>query len=328
MPNTSIKFCSIDVATILVVQVLCCVIALQLPLQEANASGQEPGKKPKLLEASFPKGEATEAQSMWAKYLGLEVNSENSIGLKLVLIPPGKFEMGSPESEKFHGGDELQHTVTISRPYLLGVTEIGQRQWKDVMGTEPWNGEVYVKSGDEFPATNVSWDDVVEFCQKLSEKEGKKYRLPTEAEWEYACRCGSEAAFSFGEDESKLLEFAWYDKNASEVDGMYAHQVGKKLPNAFGLFDMQGNAEEWCQDWYSSRYYENSPSVDPSGPANDSPKGFIGGRVLRGGSWGGSSILCRSANRASSGPGYRVGDRGFRVVCELKIAMTLNGERK
>ena len=143
------------------------------------------------------------------------------------------------------------------------------------MGTEPWWG----KEGPNYPATYVSWNDAVAYCKKLSEKEGKTYRLPTEAEWEYACRAGTKTAWSFGNDEKVLGDYAWYEENADDIGEEYAHQVGLKKPNAFGLYDTHGNVFEWCHDYYEEDYYQQSPTNDPQGPESGS---F---RVLRGGSW-------------------------------------------
>ena len=210
-------------------------------------------------------------------------SERNSIGMKLTLIPAGTFMMGSPESEEARNNNEHQHEVTISKAFYMQTTEVTQGQWKAVMGTEPWKGQEfskYVKEGPDYPAVYVSWDDAVAYCKKLSEKEGKTYRLPTEAQWEYACRAGTETAWSFGNDEKALGDYAWYEENAFSAGEQYAHQVGLKKPNAFGLYDMHGNVWEWCHDYYGEDYYQQSPEKDPTGPASGSS------RVLRGGSWG------------------------------------------
>ncbi|MFM7837874.1 MAG: formylglycine-generating enzyme family protein, partial [Planctomycetaceae bacterium] len=149
----------------------------------------------------------------------------NTIGMKLVLIPAGTFLMGSPASEKDSFDNETQHQVTLTKPFHMGCTEVTQGQWKKVMGTEPWKGNAFVQEGDDYPAVYVSWDDAVEFCKKLSAMEGKVYRLPTEAEWEYACRGGTKTAFSFGDEEAELGKYAWFDGNAWDIDEKYAHRV-------------------------------------------------------------------------------------------------------
>jgi formylglycine-generating enzyme required for sulfatase activity len=251
----------------------------------------------------------------------------NTISMKFNKIPAGTFLMGSPETEEVketskavalgrgREDDEHQHKVTITKAFYMQTTEVTQGQWKAVMGTEPWKGEDYIKEGANYPATFVEWDDAVAFCKKLSEKEGKMYRLPTEAEWEYACRAGTKTTWSFGNDEKVLGQYAWCDKNAAEiVSEKYAHQVGLKKPNAFGLYDMHGNVFEWCHDYYGEDYYKQSLAPDPTGPVTGS---F---RVLRGGSWVNITRNARSAYRNGGDAdfhfnrGYFV---GFRLVREL-----------
>jgi formylglycine-generating enzyme required for sulfatase activity len=198
----------------------------------------------------------------------------------------------------------------------MQTTEVTQGQWKSVMDTEPWTGwffnKSYVKKGTDYPATYVRWDEAVAYCRKLSTKEGKTYRLPTEAEWEYACRAGTETAWSFGDDEKVLGDYAWYKENAYDiVSEQYPHQVGLKKPNAFGLYDMHGNVWEWCHDYFREDYYKQSPEQDPQCPASGSS------RVLRGGSWDNSTRGTRSAYRGWAGAVSRVNNFGFRLVREL-----------
>jgi len=235
----------------------------------------------------------------------------NTLGMKFNKIPAGTFLMGSPQTEKVRGDNEHQHKVTITKPYYMQTTEVTQGQWKAVMGTEPWKGIQYVKEGPNNAATCVSWNDAIAYCKKLSEKEGKTYRLPTEAEWEYACRAGTETRWSFGDDEKELGDYAWYRDNVYDIDEKYAHQVGLKKPNAFGLYDMHGNVYEWCHDYYEEDYYQQSPAQDPTGPVTGS---F---RVLRGGSWESLSRTARSAFRIRAGADYRFNYFGFRLVREL-----------
>ena len=180
-----------------------------------------------------------------------------------------------------------------------------------VMGTEPWKGNSIVKEGPNYPASYVSWADAVAYCKKLSEKEGKTYRLPTEAEWEYACRAGTKTAWSFGNNEKDFDDYAWHDENTNEINERYAHQVGQKRPNAFGLHDMHGNVYEWCHDYYKEGYYKESPEKDPTGPTSPSQ------RVFRGGSWDSSTRDSRSAVRFWVIVGTRSFDDGFRLVREL-----------
>jgi formylglycine-generating enzyme required for sulfatase activity len=245
----------------------------------------------------------------------------NSIGMTLNIIPAGTFLMGSPETEEGHQDDEHQHQVTITKPFYMQTTEVTQGQWKEVMGTEPWKGQEYskyVKEGANYPATYVSWNDAVAYCEKLREKEGKTYRLPTEAEWEYACRAGTKTARNFGDDEKVLGDYAWYDKNAWDIDEKYAHQVGQKNPNAFGLFDTHGNVWEWCHDYYDEVYYKQSSEIakyifikDPTGPVTGSS------RVVRSGYWSGDARDTRSASRYPSVAVLRDRTVGFRLVREL-----------
>ena len=239
------------------------------------------------------------------------VNSiTNTIGMKFNKIPAGTFLMGSPETLKDRRDIEYQHKVTISKAFYIQTTEVTQGQWKALMGTEPWKGKQYVKEGPDYPAVYVSWDDTVAYCKKLSEKESKTYRLPTEAEWEYACRAGTKTAWSFRDDEKVLGDYAWYAENANYLDEKYAHQVGLKKPNAFGLYDMHGNVWELCHDYYGPDYYKQSPEKDPPGPTSGSSC------VLRGGSWGDYTRTSRSAARGWVVAGRR-GSLGFRLVREL-----------
>ena len=241
----------------------------------------------------------------------------NGFDIKMVLIPAGEFLMGSPDSDDdARDTEKPEHRVRIARPFHLGVHEVTQGQWAKVMGTTPWKGQRFVKEGDRYPATHVSWEDATEFCRKLTMKEraagrlqaGESYRLPTEAEWEYACRAGSRTRYHFGDGEGSLGEYAWHDKNASKIDENYAHAVGLMRGNAWGLFDMQGNVMEWCSDWYGKEYYGESPGTDPRGPSRGS---F---RVFRGGSWFIVASGCRSAFRSRLVPVNRRFDLGFRLA--------------
>jgi formylglycine-generating enzyme required for sulfatase activity len=234
----------------------------------------------------------------------------NSIGMKLVLIPKGTFMMGSPIEEEGADNDEEQHQVTIGKDYYLGVTEVTQGQYEKVMGTNPsyFQKRVIRKSDSSmYPVEQVSWEDAVEFCKKLSDlpeekKAGRVYRLPTEAEWEYACRAGSKAAYSFGANSKTLGDYAWFTENS----GSQTHPVGEKKANAWGLYDMHGNVWEWCSDWYG--VYPKGSVSDPSGPSEGS------NRVNRGGSWYNVAANCRSANRNRNDPSDRIRNYGFRVA--------------
>ena len=228
--------------------------------------------------------------------------------MKLKVIPAGEFMMGSVESPRSDTDERPQHRVRITRAFYLGTTEVTQGQWEAVMGTRPWEDHEHVKEGKDYAATCMNWEDAQAFCRKLSEKDGAAYRLPTEAEWEYACRAGTTTMYYFGDDASRLGDYAWFDDNAGDVGERYAHQVGQKKANAFGLYDMHGNVYERCQDWYAEDYYANSPPADPPGAATGS---F---RVGRGGGWYIVARCCRSASRTWYAPSRRDYFLGFRVA--------------
>jgi sulfatase modifying factor 1 len=256
----------------------------------------------------WPFGEAAAkaGQMAWAKSLGKAVVEKNGIGMELVVIPPGTYTMGSPASEKDrHESDESQVSVTLTRAFQMSRTEVTQGQWKAVMGTEPWKGMDFVKEGDDYPATYVSWADAVAFCEKLSSREGVTYRLPREAEWEWACRAGTKTAWSFGDSAGELGRYGWFEGNADKVKEEYAHRVGQKLANGFGLSDMHGNVWEWCGDWYGDKLAGESNPVGAS-------SGSV--RVFRGGSWSLTPADCRSALRNGSVPSARSNYLGFRLV--------------
>jgi len=250
-----------------------------------------------------------------AKAIGKAVSSTSSsktltldlgkgVTMKLVLIPSGKFIMGSPDSEKDRRADEgPQHEVTISKPFYMGVFEVTQEQYEQIIGKNPSKFR-----GAKNPVEQVSWNGAVAFCQALSRKTGKTVRLPTEAQWEYACRAGTKTKFGFGDKDEELGEYAWwgYDKGNS---GKQTHPVGQKKPNAWGLYDMHGNLWEWCSDYYSDSY-ANAKNEDPQGPASGS------GRVLRSGWWLDNPNSCRSANRSNKAPGTQYDIIGFRVVVD------------
>ena len=235
----------------------------------------------------------------------------NTIGMELIEIPAGTFTMGSPAGEKDRRDREEQVAVTLTKPFLLGKTEVTQDQWQQVMGTEPWKRMKLVHADKDCPATYVSWDDATAFCQNLTEIERKagklkadeEYRLATEAEWEYACRAGTTTAYSFGNDE-QLGQYAWF--NGSTAGEQYAHKVGMKQSNPWGLHDMHGNVFEWCSDWYGNAF---PGGADPVGPGGGSY------RVIRGGSWWLGPGFCRSAFRNSYlSPSVRDNGLGFRVA--------------
>jgi uncharacterized protein (TIGR02996 family) len=250
----------------------------------------------------------------------------NSLGMKLALIPAGTFLMGSPEGENGRGSEEgPQHAVTLSQPFHLGIYPVTQEQYERVIGSNPsffssrGGGRQKVKKQDTrgFPVENVSWDDAVAFCRKLSEipeekQRGRVYRLPTEAEWEYACRGGlsSSTPFSFGH--SLFSAQANFKGNQPDGGTPTCPNLDRPTPcgsypaNAFGLSDMHGNVWEWCADWYGS--YPPGAVTDPTGPSEGSV------RMLRGGSWTYFSWLCRAASRYGAWPRDRRDDFGFRLA--------------
>jgi formylglycine-generating enzyme required for sulfatase activity len=242
-----------------------------------------------------------------------QVNSlTNSIGMKLMRIPKGKFLMGSTKTELKRNIDELQHEVTISQNFYMGATEVTQAQWVALMRNNP---SKFRFQGDKLPVETVSWDESVNFCKKLSElpdekKAGHKYRLPTEAEWEYACRAETTTPFNFGSELNGMqANCDGTTPYGTDTKGPYLENtsiVGSYPANAWGLFDMHGNVWEWCSDWYGS--YPNGSATDPSGPERGED------RVNRGGCSYYDAADCRSAKRIRLEPSKRTEGIGFRVV--------------
>ena len=265
--------------------------------------------KPQLLVAPFDLAAAKAAQATLAKQLQQPEEWTNTIGMKFRLIPAGTFLMGSPEG-KGDDDERPQHKVTITRAFRLAIHTVTQSEWQQMMGTTPWKRQSFVKEGSDIAATFVSWDDAVAFCKRLSEQEGRRYRLPTEAEWEWCCRAGTTTEYSFGDDERQLDKYAWFKSNAWDKGEKYAHRVGQKQANPFGLYDMHGNVWEWCEDWYDSTHYASSSDTDPTGPVSGSS------RVLRGGSWYLGPLSVRCANRSLNSPDFRDYYFGFRLVLE------------
>ncbi|MGO9272860.1 MAG: formylglycine-generating enzyme family protein [Terriglobia bacterium] len=243
-----------------------------------------------------------------------------STGMVLVRIEPGEFMMGSPDSDKdAEAEEEPPHRVRITRPFYLGKYEVTQAEYEAMMGDNPSR----FKGKPKNPVENVSWVDALRFCNQSSKREGLKpyyeisgetvqvpdwngtgYRLPTEAEWEYACRAGTATRYFFGDDEASLGEFCWFGGNSD----LRTHEVGQKRANGNGLHDMHGNVWEWCWDWYSADYYKESPVDDPRGPSQ------VSRRVVRGGCWVNFSRSVRSAIRYGYAPDGRNFNLGFRVA--------------
>jgi len=234
----------------------------------------------------------------------LTLDLGGGVTLELVRIPAGTFQMGDLSGAGY-SGERPVHTVTISRPFYLGKYEVTQAQWNAVMGPTS-----FYFTGDNRPAEFVSWDDSQSFCQQVSALTARAARMPTEAEWEYACRAGTATDYSFGDDASQLGLYAWYSGNSANQ----THDVGGKLPNAWGLYDMHGNVWESCQDWYG--LYGSSAEVDPTGPASGTQ------RVVRGGYYGstddGANDLRCSVRNSSTPTMPRGADTGFRLAVDAQ----------
>lgn len=295
----------------------------EIPKLTKAATGSQP---PPLAIAPFDEATAKRHQAAWAKHLGVPVEIANSIGMKLVLVPPGEFEMGSGEQEVTRLLEEAKlenvpgvymlrvptetpkHRVQIVRSFYLGIYEVTQEQYQRGMGRNP----TATQGTTTRPVTHVNHSDAAEFCRKLSELPEERtanavYRLPTEAEWEYACRAGTTTRYAFGDDEADLNHYAWWQANSQGQ----TQSVGQLQPNAWGLSDIHGNVWEWCHDWHGESYYSQFAStmaIDPQGPSEGAY------RVIRGGSWSFTAKFCRSAYRGGYGPSIQNGAVGFRVV--------------
>jgi formylglycine-generating enzyme required for sulfatase activity len=220
--------------------------------------------------------------------------------IEFVYIPPGKFKMGAQSYEAGCNLDEIPlHRVEITKGFWLGRYEVTQEQWQKIMESNP----SHFKHDKNLPVEMISWFDVEEFIKKLNSKSEEGFRLPTEAEWEYACRAGTSTTFWFGDDRKELEQHGWFGKG----DGA-THPVGQKKPNPWGLYDMYGNVWEWCSDWYDARYYLQSPEKDPRGPS----KGTL--KAKKSGCWRQYADSCRSASRFPRPPTYKSPYMGFRLA--------------
>ena len=240
----------------------------------------------------------------------------NTLGMEFVLIPSGTFTMGSPPSEPYRGTSEVQHQVSISKPFYMQTTEVTVKQWHSIMGRRM---TVFQKVSDNIPVTRVSWFDCMKFIQQLNKLGKEKYRLPTEAEWEYSVRAGTTTAYNWGDTID--CKKAMYGNNSLKynVCQRYIKSIGLRIdqpapvktysPNPWGLYDMHGNVWEWCMDWFGD--YEKNSVTDPKGPVSGTA------RVRRGGSWFKYSYSCRSANRSFGHPATRYRTTGFRLVREI-----------
>lgn len=282
--------------------------------QQASATADENAAAGAPAATSTSTSEQTAPSLEFEGHAPGEVRDDNSLHVKLAWCPPGKFTMGSPHHEKDRGANEEQVSVTLTRGFWLGTCEVTQGQWSQLMGTTPWKGEANVQDGPEFPVTFVHWEDSQAFCRKLTLQErtaGRlpsrwEYALPTEAQWEYACRAGTTSVFSFGDDSPRLAEFGWFKSNTIDAGEKYAHTVRQKQPNPWGLYDLHGNTFEWCRDSFTDRL--------KGGP---DPWIATGGtqRVYRGGGWFNTPQYCRSAIRRGLDPTFKGNALGFRIAC-------------
>lgn len=241
---------------------------------------------------------------MLANKLG-QVRDDNGVSMKFVWCPPGIVPM------------EQLEQVTVTTDFWLGKYEVTQSEWQQVMNSEPWKDQDLTQVGPDYPATFVSWHDAVAFCRKMTEQErragrlsmGWEYCLPTEAQWELACRAGTETRFSFGNDRSQLGDYAWCGDNARNAGEQYAHRAGQKKPNSWGLYDMHGNVWEWCRDVYADKPLRGfDPVVEPTAQTESSD------RVLKGGSWRYIFADWRSGLRYANKPEIQNALNGFRVA--------------
>jgi len=239
------------------------------------------------------------------KTLSIEIYPD--VFMEFVWIPPGKFFMGTLYN-RIRSCDNPLHEVEITHGFWMGKYPVTQEQWRAIMGNNP---SYFNDCSSKCPVEQVSWYDCQEFIQKINEylwrekrQKGWSYRLPTEAEWEYACRAGKETTYYFGNNSFYLPNYAWYAYNSEYK----THPVGTKLSNTWGLYDMLGNISEWCWDWYAEDYYKYSPKKNPKGPA------FGFGRIIRGGNWGSNARACRCGSRYGCDPNLRFRSVGFRLV--------------
>jgi formylglycine-generating enzyme required for sulfatase activity len=274
---------------------LALVAAFAAGCKDGEQREQDPPSKSKAISVAKDGGQKESVSAFQSKAISVALG----VGVKMdfVAIPPGSFMMG----DAVNGPHGPVHKVTLTKGFCLGKTEVTREQWQAVMGGNPSEFK-----GPKYPVETVSWNDCQDFLRKLNEKlPGQGFRLPTEAEWEYACRAGSTTAYAFGDGEANLGEYAWYAANSANN----THPVGEKKANAWDLLDMHGNVWEWCADWYGP--YGAGDQKDPVGPPDGQD------RVLRGGSWLDSPMFCRSANRHLFAPGSRFSCLGFRVARPL-----------
>jgi formylglycine-generating enzyme required for sulfatase activity len=302
------------------------------PATESRADEQLTTKSAEVYSVwPFDAKEAAKRQNDTANSLGvkkgLTLDLGNRVAMKLVLIPAGKHMMGIPKEEllmlpieeeksriprKLDGsGEGPQHEVTLTRPFYMGIYTVSQAQYQQITGTNPSGFK-----GATNPVEKIPWADAVDFCQKLSQKTGRTVRLPTEADWEYACRAGTATTFHTGDtinaDQANYWAIYTWGNGKKGVYRQKTTPVGTFKPNAWGLYDMHGNVLQWCSDWYGKDYYAKSPAADPPGPETGVR------RVMRGGCLGYKPSMCRSAYRENLMPEWRFESLGFRIVVDLE----------
>jgi len=234
----------------------------------------------------------------------IKLDLGGGVEMTLAWVKPGRFRMGKDLEDMFKS-----HKVEITKGFYISATEVTKEQWMAVMGTRPWLGSMFAEKDADSPAQKMTWDEAVEFCWRLGAKTGRLIRLPTEAEWEYACRAGSKGDFCFGDSEKRLDDYAW--TNSRDPDQPVFHPVARKKPNAWGLYDMHGNVREWCWDWRDDTWPETIPdAVDPTGPQSGTR------RAVRGGSTWSERGDMASWVPAWEQPENRADDIGFRIACE------------
>jgi formylglycine-generating enzyme required for sulfatase activity len=243
----------------------------------------------------FPRG--LRAGVDWELATTGDVFTDSATGMQMVFVKGGCYQMGDTFGDGY-ANEKPVHEVCVN-DFYIGKYEVTQGQWQRIMGNNP---SYYKNCGDNCPVEQVSWNDIQQFIQRLNNQSGKQYRLPTEAEWEYAARSGGKSEKYAGGNDVDAV--AWYDGNS----GRETHPVGQKQPNGLGLYDMSGNVWEWCSDWYGEKYYGQSFRDNPDGPSSGSY------RVLRGGSWNGEPRGGRVAYRVRYNPGGRYGSHGFRLA--------------
>jgi len=227
----------------------------------------------------------------------------DGVKMEFVLIQPGSFIMGTGEDTDADGDASPPHKVTLTQPFYLGKYEVTQAQWEKIMGSNPSHFP-----GAKRPVDTVSWNACQKFLAKLQERTGRKFALPTEAQWEYACRAGTGTAWSFGDSDALMDNYAWSGHNS----GQTTHAVGEKQPNVWGLYDMHGNVAEWCADWYAKHTYSRGKVTDPTGPSTGNS------RIMRGGAWGDDSGYLRCTYRNCNGPDGA--NEGIGLRCVMLVA--------